>query len=226
MKPKNRYINRAHISEEKFRALLKYFCLDLEATKVVELTGLNANTVHRYFQIIRKRIAEECENESLFKGDIEVDESYFDPRRVRGKRGRGAGKKTPVFGLLKRQGKVYTKIIEEADRYTLHSIIKGKVDPDSIIYSDNWKAYDGLVDVGYRKHYRVHHGDNEFARGKSHINGIENFWGLAKVRLTRARGMHKSTFYLHLKECEFRFNHRKENLYNLLLKLFRKRPLN
>ena len=121
---------------------------------------------------------------------------------------------------------MYTQIIQEADRYTLHRIIKGKVDPDSIIYSDSWKAYDGLVDVGYRKHHRVHHGKNEFSRGKSHINGIENFWGIAKVRLARFRGMHPSTFYLHLKECEFRFNHRNENLYTLLLKLLRERPLN
>ena len=226
MKPKNRYVNHARISEAKFKALLKYFCLDLEAKKVVILTGLNSNTVHRYFQLLRQRIAEECKRESPFTGELEVDESYFGPRRVRGKRGRGAGKKTPVFGMLKRSGKVYTQIIQEADRYTLHRIIKGKVEPDSIIYSDSWKAYDGLVDVGYRKHHRVHHGKNEFSRGKSHINGIENFWGIAKVRLARFRGMHPSTFYLHLKECEFRFNHRNENLYTLLLKLLRERPLN
>lgn len=66
---------------------------------------------------------------------------------------------------------------------------------------------------------------NEFARGKSHINGIENFWGLAKVRLVRFRGIHKSTFYLHLKECKYRFNNREKDLYTLLLNLFRKHPL-
>jgi len=226
MKPKNRYVTGARITEGHFRDLLRYFCIDIEAKKIAKITGLNVNTVNRYLNLIRKRIAEECEKESPFSGEVEVDESYFGPRRVRGKRGRGAGKKTPVFGLLKRNGKVYTQIIEHADRHTLHRIIKGKVTSGSTIHSDAWKAYDGLVDLGYRKHHRVHHGDNEFARGKSHINGIENFWGLAKVRLVRFRGIHKSTFYLHLKECEFRFNNRQKNMYNLLLNLFRKHPLN
>jgi transposase-like protein len=226
MKPKNKYINRSRISEAKFREFLRLFCLDIEATKIATLTGLNKNTIHRYSQLLRERIAKECEKESPMSGEIEVDESYFGPKRVRGKRGRGAGKKTPVFGLLKRNGKVYTQIIQEADRYTLHGIIKGKVDTDSVIYSDAWKAYDGLVDVGYRKHHRVHHGKNEFARGKSHINGIENFWGIAKVRLSKFRGMHSSTFYLHLKECEWRFNNRKENMYAILLKILQNKPLN
>ena len=87
-------------------------------------------------------------------------------------------------------------------------------------------GYDGLVDLGYKKHHRVQHGNNEFANSKSHINGIENFWGIAKMRLAKFRGLSKPTFYLHLKECEFRFNHRGENMYQLLLKIIKKRPLN
>ncbi len=85
---------------------------------------------------------------------------------------------------------------------------------------------DGLVDLGYKKHYRVHHGANEFAKGKRHINGIESFWSFAKSRLLKFNGIPKSTFYLHLKECEFRFNHRNENIYMFLLKMFRENPLN
>ena len=69
--------------------------------------------------------------------------------------------------------------------------------------------------MGYEKHFRVHHGNNEFARGSQHINGIESFWGYAKNRLVKFKGVPKHTFYLHLKETEFRFNHRKANLYNL-----------
>lgn len=91
--------------------------------------------------------------------------------------------------------------------------------------------------MGYKKHYRVHHGKNEFAKKekvkikgkklqvKNHINGIENFWGIAKVRLSKFRGMNKGTFYLHLKECEFRFNHKNEDLYKLLLRMLKDHPL-
>jgi len=93
-----------------------------------------------------------------------------------------------------------------------------------MIHSDGWRGYDGLVDVGYEKHCRVHHGKSEFVRGKSHINGIEAFRSFAKVRLHRLKGIYKQTSYLHLKEYERRFNHRQENLYTLLLKLLRKHP--
>ncbi len=104
-------------------------------------------------------------------------------------------------------------------------MIRGKVDVSSIIHSDGWRGYNGLVDVGYEKHYRVHHGKNEFARGNSHINGIESFWSYAKRRLRKFNGIANEKFYLHLKECEFRFNHRHENLYAKLLKELRENPL-
>ena len=198
---------------------MKYFALDIEATKIAQLTDLNRNTINKYLLLIRKRIAEECELKSPLSGEIEVDESFFGARRVKGKRGRGASGKTIVFGLLKRNGKVYTKIIHNCSRTTLQAVIRGKVDFESTIHSDGWKGYNGLVDLGYKKHYRVQHGKDEFANETSHINGIENFWGIAKMRLAKFRGMSKSTFYLHLKECEFRFNNRGQDLYKLLLKI-------
>ena len=97
--------------------------------------------------------------------------------------------------------------------------------PDSVIHSDGWRGYNGLVDLGYKKHYRVHHGANEFARGKKHINSIESFWSFTKTRLIKFHGFSQKTFYLHLKECEFRFNYRDQNLYSFLLKMFRETPL-
>jgi transposase-like protein len=222
---KNKYANRSKISEAKFRELVKLFALNLEATQIAELTGLNRNTVNRFLRAIRQRLAEFCEQQSPFSGEIEVDESYFGARRIKGKRGRGAYGKTIVFGVFKRNGKVYTEIVPDCSKATLQAIIRGKVDPESIIYSDGWRGYNGLVDVGYGKHLRVDHGRNEFTKGKTHINGIEGFWGFAKSRLTRFRGMNKDTFFLHLKECEFRFNHREKNLYKMVLKIIRNKPL-
>lgn len=181
------YLKRSRISKAKFREILKYFSIDIEATKIAQLTGLNRNTVNRYMLFIRERIAEACEVESPFSGEIEVDESFFGARRVKGKRGRGAFGKTIVFELLKRNGKVYTKIVPNCSRTTLQAVIRGKVALDSTIHSDGWRGYNGLVDLGYKKHYRVQHGHNEFANNKSHINGIENFWGIAKMRLAKFR---------------------------------------
>ena len=226
MPVKNKYVNRSRISEAKFRELVKYFSLDLDAQKIATLTRLNRNTVNRHIALFRKRIAEICETETPFQGVVEVDESYFGAKRIRGKRGRGAAGKIPVFGILQRKGKVYTEIVPDCAQATLQAIIRGKVSPDSVIHSDGWRGYNGLVDIGYKKHYRVHHGANEFARGKKHINGIESFWAFAKTRLAKFNGLSKKTFYYHLKECEFRFNHRDDDLYLLLLKMFREKPLN
>ena len=96
---------------------------------------------------------------------------------------------------------------------------------DSVINTDGWRGYDGLVDIGFDKHLRVNHSDNEFACGERHINGIESFWGYAKKRLSKFNGIDKKMFYLHLKETEYRFNHRHGNLYLDLLKLLRNSPL-
>ena len=123
----------------------------------------------------------------IFKtGEVEMDESYFGARRVRGLRGRGARGKTIVFGLRKRKGKVYTQVIKNCSKKEIIPLIRKKISKSAIVYTDGFKTYDGLVDMGYKRHYRVHHGKNEFSKKqgkiKNHINGIENFWGLAKVR--------------------------------------------
>ena len=156
---------------------------------------------------------------------VEVDESYFGARRVRGKRGRGAYGKTIVFGVLKREGKVYTEIVPDCSKPTLQGIIRGHVEVSTVIHSDGWRGYDGLVDIGFDKHFRVNHGNNEFASGERPINGIESFWGYAKRRLAKFNGVAKHTFYLHLKETEFRFNHRAVNMYLEILKMLRLNPL-
>ena len=108
-----------------------------------------------------------------------------------------------MFGILKRGANVYTEVVPDCAKSTLQGIIRGRVDPDSVIHSDGWRGYDGLVDLGFKKCYRVSHGQNEFARGRSHINGIESFWAFAKGQWMKFHGIAESTFYLHMKECEF-----------------------
>jgi len=139
----------------------------------------------------------------FISGEIEVDESYFGGRR-KGKRGRGAAGKVPVFGLLKRGGKVYTVIIPDAKTKTLMPIIRKKVTPDSIVYTDTWRSYNAL-DVSAFKHYRINH-SKLFANKQNHINGIENFWNQAKRHMRKFNGVPKMHFHLFLKECEWRFN--------------------
>ena len=136
----------------------------MTAQKTGQLTNLTRKTVNQIYLKIRRRIAEEAKRASPFSScEIKVDESYFGARRVRGKRGRGAGSKTIVFGIYKRNGKVYTEIVPNAAKKTLQNIIRGKVALDSVIHSDGWRVYNGLVDVGYSKHLRINHSEDVFA---------------------------------------------------------------
>ncbi|MEM9424557.1 MAG: IS1595 family transposase, partial [Spirochaetota bacterium] len=209
---KNKYCRHTHISEAKFRQILFYFAHDETAAKTANYTKISRNTINSIFAKIRLKITELSIQNSKYNGYFEVDESYFGAKRVRGKRGRGAAGKTPVFGILKRDGKVFINIVKDCSKEQLLPIIEGKILEGSTIYSDGWKAYDGLVLNGY-KHYRVYHSHNEFARGKNHINGIESFWSFAKRRLAKFNGLSDESFHLHLKECEFRWNHRNADLY-------------
>jgi transposase-like protein len=179
------------------------------------LLSINRNTVNKYFNSFRRAIyLHQTKELKIFVGAVEVDESYFGPRRIKGvatRRGRGTHKQ-PVFGIYERGGRVYTQIIPDCKRRTLRKIISGKIDLSSTIYSDSWSGYSGLVDVGFDKHFRINHKKSEFSNKKGvHINGIESFWSFTKRRLTKFNGT-KKNFHLHLKECEWRWSKSPEKL--------------
>ena len=140
-----------------------YFCEDITASKTAALLGMNRNTINRYFNLFHEKIAASVlKAGGLFSGEMECDESYFGAQRVRGKRGRGAAGKTPVFDVHKRNGNVYVEIVQNCSKKSLMPIIQGKILEGSTVYTDGWKAYDGLILNGY-DHYRVFHSHNEFA---------------------------------------------------------------
>ena len=198
-------MRKSRISKVKQEKLIELFVAGSTGRCAAELVGVNIKTACYFYQRLRELIAAQTEREAneVFAGEIEVDESYFGGHR-KGNRGRGAAGKVPVFGLLKRGGKVYTKIIPDASGTTLIPIIEKKVIPDSIVYSDCWKGYN-VLDVSDFKHYRINH-SKLFADRQNHINGIENFWNQAKRHLRKFNGVPKDNFRLFLKECEWRFN--------------------
>lgn len=198
-------MRKSRLSSTKQSKLIEHFVAGTTARCAADLIGVNRNTAAYYFQRLREIIVFQLDQESheVFAGEIEVDESYFGGTR-KGKRGRGAAGKVPVFGLLKRGGKVYTKIIADASSHTLMPIIAHKVIPDSIVYSDCWRGYN-VLDISEFKHYRINH-SKLFADKHNHINGIENFWNQAKRHMRKFNGVPKANFGLFLKECEWRFN--------------------
>jgi hypothetical protein len=129
MEQLNRYYRRSKISERKMRQIIRCFALDLIAAKTAELVGLTRKSVNQIYLKMRRRITEECERASPFGGVVEVDESYFGAKRVRGKRGRGASGKTIVFGIFKRNGSVYTEIVSTAARKRCKPLFAGASEP-------------------------------------------------------------------------------------------------
>lgn len=196
-------MRKSRLSWYKQQRLIELFVAGVTARTAASLIDVNIKTAISYFQRLRVLIYKHSEHLELLDGEVEADESYFGGRR-KGKRGRGAGGKVPVFGLLKRNGKIFTVIIPDAKADTLMPIIRQKVKPDSIVYTDTWRSYNAL-DVSEFKHYRINH-SKLFANKHNHINGIENFWNQAKRHMRKFNGIPKEHFHLFLKECEWRFN--------------------
>jgi len=225
---KSTTILRIRISDKKFALLIRSFAADLTALQTAKVALLNRNTINRYFGYFRRQIIaqalREREEQEITNG-VEVDESYFGPRRQRGKRGRGAGKKTVVLGLLKRNGKVYAQIIPDASQAEILPIIRQTVKSGADIYTDGWRSYDALAIYGYN-HKKVNHQKNDFAHQDIHINGVESFWSWTKRRLAKFNGVPKLLFGANLLESEWRFNHRSDILKQIRkLIRFRRRNL-
>lgn len=176
------YERKSRMSGRQQGKLLEHFVAGTTARAAALLVGVQAKTAIRFYQRVRQLIAGKLPSYEL-SSEVEADECYFGGRR-KGKRGRAAAGKIPVFGLLKRRGKVFTAIIPNAKAKTLLPIIREKVTPDSIVYTDSFSAYD-VLDVSEFRHRRVNHSKSFVSKRGHHINGIENFWNQAKRHLRR-----------------------------------------
>ena len=196
-------MRKSRLNQPVQNKLIELFVAGATARTAAELAGVNKNTAAYYFHRLRLLIFNRCEHLEMFDGEVEADESYFGGCR-KGKRGRGAAGKVVVFGLLKRNGKVYTVTVANTQSATLLPIIREKVRPDSVVYTDCHSAYN-VLDVSEFNHLRINH-RTCFSDRQNHINGIENFWSQAKRHLRKFNGIPKKHFELYLKECEWRFN--------------------
>lgn len=131
------YVTRSKISEKEFREIIRFFALDLDASQIANITDLNRNTVNRYCKETQRKIAEYCKQSSTLSGTVEIDERYFGTRRIKDRRGRGALVKMIVFGIFKCNGKVYTEIVPNCSKKTLQTVIRGHVEPESVIHPND-----------------------------------------------------------------------------------------
>lgn len=204
-------VTRCKLIRKIKRWFLEFFVAEVTARTAADLLNIQPNAAALFYHKIRLVIDHHfsLQADELFDGEVELDESYFGVSK--GRRGRGAAGKTAVFGILKRNGKVYTIVVSDTKQSTLMPVIKHKIKPDSFVYTDSYRSYNAL-DVSEFKHFRVNH-SKEFTCGKNnHINGIENFWNQSKRILRKYNGIDKKHFHLFLKDekqcfARFKFNY-------------------
>ena len=185
MSQKNQYVRNAKISKSEFKLLIELFAVDLNASQITTITGLNRNTVNRYLRLIREAIARYSMIEFKAREEIKFDEIFFIDKFKNNFRAR----RRVIIGTFKRNGTIHTIIDPNISPTTLYAIISGKV-----------------------------------AINSQYIDEIKGFLNYVKNRLIKFRGISKTTFYLHFKECEFRYNHQGQDLCKILLKLLKEKP--
>ena len=196
--------------------ILKAFVLGSTAHHTARTLRISYPTVWGHYRSWRQSLWKQSERERPPRcGEIEADESYFGGRR-KGQRGRGAAGKVRVFGLLERGGKVYSVVVPDCTKETLMAKIRDQSVKGSVYYTDEFGGYNDLKSHG--KHLPVNH-QVAFKSGPSYINGIEGFWSFAKDWHRQTHGVDPDNFPLYLREYEFRFNHRSDDLLDLLLRL-------
>jgi len=198
-------ITHCKLKKKVQKELLRFFVLEVTARSAADILGIHPNSAALFYRKIRTVISHHLAlaADEVFEGSVELDESYFGGRR-KGRRGRGAAGKVVVFGILKRNGRVYTVVVDNAKSDTSDACYQTENYAGQYFYTDSLSSYDKL-DVSGFIHYRINH-SKEFADRQNHINGIENFWNQAKRVLRKYNGIDRKSFPLFLKECEFRFN--------------------
>ena len=218
-KPK-RVLDLVRISSYWKWRLVEYFALGVPAYRLRFQVPYSLQTIRRFFSIIRLAIYKQTVKElQELSGVIEMDEAVFGGRRA-GKRGWGAEGKHMVFGIYQRNGRVITFPVRSRATRELAPLISNHTKPGSLYYTDDWHAYTFLA---IRGNHIVVPKEKGTPRGRNHLNGIEGFWSYAKHWLYPYRGVPAVKFHLYLKEIEWRFNHRSENIVPFLRKILNQR---
>jgi len=207
------YWDRTNMSPYWKGHVVRFFVLGVPAYRLRHMVPVALATIERFYRVLRQAIYTASLQElRRVEGTVELDETMFGGRRA-GKRGWGASGKSMVFGIYQRNGKVLTFPIASRARETLVPLITRHTKPGSLYYTDDWWAYTFL---SIRGNHVVVTKDKGVPKGRDHLNGIEGFWSFAKHWLYQFRGVPRRYFHLYLKEVEWRFNHRNENLLPIL----------
>ena len=225
---KNKYLKGAHLSERKFKEILRLFADDLTATQIANISGVSRVTINSYLKKLRQQIARYCETLHPVPAPI----PSLEPRQVLSAVDNDGETlvavktevekvvKPVIFGICRTGEKVHTEILPDVTRSMIHAATRGRSVLETQHSSERLRKFNGVVDLGQYCLYRLGQSSDSHQ-----MDDVDAFWGLTKHRLAKFKGLNRNTAYLHLKECEYRFNYRNDDLFNALIELLKVYPL-
>ena len=214
---KNKFFRRAHISEAKFKLILKLFCQEKTAVEISEQTGISRVTVNKYLGDIRMMIMT-CDDE-LLKQDAKV---LFADTFSKWEKSKLQVLNSPITmaGIEVDGSKLKIHPIEELAHNKMLRIAQGKKrnKKEDVIA----QRFCGFVDLKERQYYKLRTVSRR-KNGKKMVKNADRLWKIFRNRIHKSKGLASNTIYLHLKESELRCNYGKTEIYAMLLKVMRRR---
>jgi len=207
-----RLIKNSKLANHQIGKLVDLFALEILASKAAKIIMVNRHSVDRIYTFIRQCIARECENNFPLKDAFGIDNSRLLPNM----RASNQKHRLPVFGILKLNEKIFTRVVDDIDRETLQRMIRTRSAPPVVAKTKSYRLFQGLILDG-RKYYHIG-SPTSTTKNAELATGTGNFWGYAKNKLKKYCGINKAHFNLYLKEMEFRYNHRDHADLALLIK--------
>ncbi len=223
---KNRLIKGAHLSEKKCREILQLFCEDLTATQIANICGVSRVTVNNYLKLIRTHIAKFCEENNPKR----IQNGYLIYIPLESRNGRNGDQVHEnhnlriYYGFVRHEGKIFTDWLEDLNKNSLQQLQRARLGTDGTdTIPDHLARYYAIADFSDWRLYRLDTRET-ISSTRPVFDDISGFWGHTKSRLLKFRGLNKNTLYLHVKECEFRYNFRNEDLLGILMNIIDKKP--
>ncbi len=215
---KNKFFRRAHISEAKFKLILKLFCDEKTAVEISEITGISRVTVNKYLGDIRKMIMT-CDDE-LLKQDAKALFADTFSQWEKSKEKGSQGDMITMAGIEVDGNKLRVHPIDELPHNRMLRITQGKKRGKK--EEEMAHKFCGFVDLKERQYYKLRTVTRR-KHGKEMAENAERFWKIFRNRIHKSKGLASNTIYLHLKESELRCNYSKAEMYAMLLKVMRRR---
>lgn len=223
---KNKYLKGAHLSERKFREILKLFCEDLTATQIANISCISRVTVNNYLKLIRTHIAKYSEEKNpqyYNNGYLPVIPMNGLVMPVEPEENRISRK--ALFGIYKTEDRIFTELIVCTDVKEITDWARGKLNNETgTVLNSKYGHFTAVADFNHYRIYRLHK-DKDLNKPRASLDEIDLFWGSLKARIAKFRGLSGQTLYLHVKETEFRYNNRNTDLFELLSFILQRRPL-